>query len=89
MNPGHSSIAATVTRSTRTSGLSGEAIRQIVARISAAAGLKRVRPHGLRHAATTDALNAGKPHSRRPEVRQMVLGRHGPEVSRREGRYRR
>jgi integrase/recombinase XerC len=41
--------------------LSGESIRLVVARIAKAAGLKyTVRPHGLRHAATTDALEAGK-----------------------------
>jgi integrase/recombinase XerC len=41
--------------------LSGEAIRQIVYRLGTAAGTaRRVRPHGLRHAAATAALDAGK-----------------------------
>ncbi len=41
--------------------LTGEAIRQIVARLSKAAGLRYVvRPHGLRHAAATTLLNEGR-----------------------------
>lgn len=40
--------------------LSGEAIRLMVRRLSDAAGLARtVRPHGLRHAAITEALGLG------------------------------
>jgi integrase/recombinase XerC len=41
--------------------LSGEAVRQVVDRLGTAAGTaRRVRPHGLRHAAATAALDAGK-----------------------------
>ena len=41
--------------------LTGEAIRQLVARLGRAAGASRtVRPHGLRHAAATTALDSGK-----------------------------
>ena len=41
--------------------LSGESIRQLVRRLGIAAGASRtVRPHGLRHAAATTALDAGK-----------------------------
>lgn len=41
--------------------LSGETIRRIMARLSVASGLNYVvRPHGLRHAATTDALDSGQ-----------------------------
>lgn len=50
--------------------LTGESIRRLVGRIGQAAGIRSanrtkegfcVRPHGLRHAATTDALAAGRP----------------------------
>jgi integrase/recombinase XerC len=41
--------------------LSGESVRRIVRRLGEAAGLSRpVRPHGLRHAAATAALDAGR-----------------------------
>jgi integrase/recombinase XerC len=41
--------------------LSGESIRLLVRRLGTAAGASRtVRPHGLRHAAATTALDAGK-----------------------------
>jgi len=40
--------------------ITGETIRGITARLSAMAGLKRVRPHGLRHAAATTLLNEGR-----------------------------
>ena len=40
--------------------LTGESIRGITARLSAAAGLQRVRPHGLRHSAATTLLNEGR-----------------------------
>jgi integrase/recombinase XerC len=41
--------------------LSGEAVRQLVDRLGTAAGTaRRVRPHGLRHAAATAALDSGK-----------------------------
>jgi integrase/recombinase XerC len=41
--------------------LSGETVRQVVERLGRAAGVGRtVRPHGLRHAAATAALDAGK-----------------------------
>jgi integrase/recombinase XerC len=41
--------------------LSGETVRQVVARLGRAAGVARsVKPHGLRHAAATAALDAGK-----------------------------
>jgi integrase/recombinase XerC len=41
--------------------LSGEAIRQLVGRLGKAAGTSRpVRPHGLRHAAATTALDSGR-----------------------------
>jgi integrase/recombinase XerC len=40
--------------------LTGESVRRIVARIGEEAGLvRRVRPHGLRHQAITEALDAG------------------------------
>lgn len=38
--------------------LTGEAVRQLVARLGRRAGLGVVRPHGLRHAAITQALDA-------------------------------
>lgn len=38
--------------------LTGEAVRRLVAALSAAAGLGKVRPHGLRHAAITAVLDA-------------------------------
>jgi integrase/recombinase XerC len=41
--------------------LSGESVRRIVRRLGKVAGLPReVRPHGLRHAAATSALDAGR-----------------------------
>ena len=41
--------------------LSGESIRQLVGRLGIAAGVSRtVRPHGLRHAAATTALDSGR-----------------------------
>ncbi len=39
--------------------MTGEAIRAVTARLSTMAGVKRVRPHGLRHAAVTTALERG------------------------------
>lgn len=39
--------------------ITGETIRGITARLSAMAGLKRVRPHGLRHSAATTLLDQG------------------------------
>lgn len=40
--------------------MTGETIRAITARLSAMAGVKRVRPHGMRHSAVTTALNEGR-----------------------------
>ncbi len=40
--------------------ITGETVRLIVTRLSAMAGVKRVRPHGLRHAAATTALDEGR-----------------------------
>ncbi len=40
--------------------MTGEAVRLLVARLSGKAGLGLVRPHGLRHAAITAALDAGE-----------------------------
>jgi integrase/recombinase XerC len=43
------------------SRLSGESVRRIIGQLGVAAGLRRaVRPHGLRHAAATTALDAGR-----------------------------
>jgi integrase/recombinase XerC len=39
--------------------MTGESIRAVTARLSTMAGVKRVRPHGLRHAAATTALDQG------------------------------
>lgn len=60
--------------------LTGEAVRLIVRGLSEAAGLARpVRPHGLRHAAITTALDAGKDmrdvaqFSRHRDVRTLLI----------------
>lgn len=51
--------------------LTGEGIRKVLATIATAAGLGKVRPHGLRHAAITAALDAGR------DVREVLrFSRH-------------
>jgi integrase/recombinase XerC len=40
--------------------ITGETIRAITSRLSTIAGVKRVRPHGLRHAAATTLLDEGR-----------------------------
>jgi integrase/recombinase XerC len=60
--------------------LTGEAVRLIVAGIAKLAGLDRVcRPHGLRHAAITEALDRGRDvrdvakFSRHKDVRTLLI----------------
>jgi integrase/recombinase XerC len=79
------------------SRLTGEAVRRIVARLSVAAGLPApVRPHGLRHAAITEALDRGyglrdvATFSRHRDIRMLQIYDDrrvdvGGEISRRLG----
>jgi integrase/recombinase XerC len=60
--------------------LTGEAVRRIVGELARRAGLARpVRPHGLRHAAITAALDAGRDvrdvaqFSRHKDIRTLLI----------------
>lgn len=71
-NPVSGPLFASLDRAKKGSGrLTGEGVRRIIQNLGAKAGLGSVRPHGLRHAAITAALDAGR------DVREVLrFSRH-------------